>query len=187
VTAKTAGPDALEAELDALYRAPLSEFISRRDALARRLKTDGAADQARRVKALRKPTAVAAAINRLHLESEGLAALEAASASLRDALADPRSVEDRRNAIGRDAGSASGWPSRSGARAARVRSAVGSHRVEHATSQGVHAHATIAGQCSQQASQRHRGRSRRRRGQEEQPGGRSLAAALRAGGLAFQD
>jgi len=97
------GPQApLAAELDALYGAPLEQFIQRRDELAKRLKGAGEAEAARRVKALRKPTAVAWAINRLHLGSDppgGLAALESASAALRAALRDPRSVEERRSAI----------------------------------------------------------------------------------------
>jgi hypothetical protein len=93
------GADGLEAELDALHSAPLGEFTARRDALAKRLRDSGAADESRRVKALRKPTAVAWAINRLHLESNGLAEIEEASAALRASLRDPRSAEDRRSAI----------------------------------------------------------------------------------------
>ena len=62
-----------DAELDALYTAPLDQFVARRDALAKRLKEAGAADESRRVKSLRKPSVVAWAINRLHLEHGGLA------------------------------------------------------------------------------------------------------------------
>jgi hypothetical protein len=89
----------LEAQLDALYRAPLDEFTARRDALAKELRAAGAAQESQRVKALRKPTAVAWAINRLHLEQHGLAEIEDASGALRSALRDPRSPEDRRTAI----------------------------------------------------------------------------------------
>jgi hypothetical protein len=89
----------LEAELDTLFRAPLDEFTARRDALAKQLRAVGAAPESQRVKALRKPTAVAWAINRLHLERGGLAEIEEASRALRAALRDPRSTEDRRNAI----------------------------------------------------------------------------------------
>ncbi len=93
------GAPRLEAELDALYRAPQEEFIARRDALAKSLRAEGGAEESRRVKALRKPTAVAWAINRLHLESRGLAEIEEAGAALRAALRDPRSAEERRGAI----------------------------------------------------------------------------------------
>jgi hypothetical protein len=93
-----AGAD-LDAELDALFRAPLDEFTARRDQLAKRLRAAGAAPESQRVKALRKPTAVAWAINRLHLERRGLAEIESASGALRKALRDPRSAEERRDAI----------------------------------------------------------------------------------------
>jgi hypothetical protein len=89
----------LEAGLDALFSAPLDEFTAKRDALAKALRAAGAAQESQRVKALRKPTAVAWAINRLHLERRGLAEIENASGALRAALRDPRSTEDRRSAI----------------------------------------------------------------------------------------
>lgn len=109
MTPDPGGAAALEAELDALYGAPLAEFVERRDALAKRLRIAGAAGEARRVKALRKPTAVTWAINRLHLQGGGaahlragagaLAPLTAASAALREALRDARTAEERRAAI----------------------------------------------------------------------------------------
>jgi len=89
----------VEAELDALYTAPLSEFVARRDALAKRLRAEGAADDSTRVKALRKPNAVAWAINRLHLERDGLGELERASEALRAALGRAATAEKRRESI----------------------------------------------------------------------------------------
>ena len=46
---------ALDEAIDALYARPLAEFTPARDALAARLKQDGARDDAVRVKALAKP------------------------------------------------------------------------------------------------------------------------------------
>ncbi len=45
----------LEDDVDALFRLPLTEFISARKTLAARLKKEGHGDQANRVKALVKP------------------------------------------------------------------------------------------------------------------------------------
>jgi hypothetical protein len=56
---------ALERELDALYQLPLDQFTSARDELAKRLRTDGQAEQAEQVKALRKPTVAVWLVNRL--------------------------------------------------------------------------------------------------------------------------
>ena len=53
-------------ELDKLYRAPLSEFVFLRNALATELKKAGDADGAKRVKALVKPNASAWAVNQLY-------------------------------------------------------------------------------------------------------------------------
>jgi hypothetical protein len=93
------GAAALESQLDDLYRSPLDQFVARRDALAKSLRAAGDAGSAARVKALRKPSVVAWAINRLHLERQGLREIEAASAALRAALQHPRSAAERRDAI----------------------------------------------------------------------------------------
>jgi hypothetical protein len=61
---------ALERELDALYQLPLDQFTSARDELAKRLRTDGQAEQAEQVKALRKPTVAVWLVNRLVREDE---------------------------------------------------------------------------------------------------------------------
>jgi hypothetical protein len=52
-------------EVDRLYELPLEQFTPSRDALAARLKTAGDADESRRIKGLRKPTAPAWAVNQL--------------------------------------------------------------------------------------------------------------------------
>jgi hypothetical protein len=54
---------ALNAEIDHLYGLPLDEFVPQRDAAAKRLRADGERDAAAAVKALRKPTAGAWALN----------------------------------------------------------------------------------------------------------------------------
>jgi hypothetical protein len=53
----------INAEIDHLYGLPLDEFVRQRDAAAKRLRADGERDAAALVKALRKPTAGAWAIN----------------------------------------------------------------------------------------------------------------------------
>ncbi len=55
----------LEAELDELYAAPPEDFIRARNDLAQRLKQAGQADDAARVKQLRKPTVPLWAVNQL--------------------------------------------------------------------------------------------------------------------------
>ena len=58
-------PD-LQAEIDALFRLSLAGFTEGRNALAKRLKNDGQAADAERVKALAKPPAPAWAVNQLY-------------------------------------------------------------------------------------------------------------------------
>jgi hypothetical protein len=53
-------------DADALFRLPLTEFISARKALAARLKKEGHRDQADRVQALAKPSISAWVVNQLH-------------------------------------------------------------------------------------------------------------------------
>lgn len=54
-----------EPEVDHLYELPLDQFTAARDALAARLKTAGDAAESARIKALRKPSVPAWAINQL--------------------------------------------------------------------------------------------------------------------------
>jgi len=86
---------------DELYGAPLDEFVSRRDALARSLRKEGNREEADRVKALRKPSVAAWAVNVLAREErEAVDELLAAGERLRAAHAelldggDPRAVQE---------------------------------------------------------------------------------------------
>src|SRR5262249_41514296 len=56
---------AIDEIADRLYGLPLDQFTSERDEAARALRNDGRRADADQVKALRKPTAAAAAVNRL--------------------------------------------------------------------------------------------------------------------------
>ena len=56
---------AIERAADELYGLPLGDFTKRRDELAKQLRKDGRGDHADAVKALRKPTAAAWALNQI--------------------------------------------------------------------------------------------------------------------------
>jgi len=56
----------LEDDVDALFKLPLTEFISARKTLAARLKKEGHGDQVNRVQALVKPSISAWAVNQLY-------------------------------------------------------------------------------------------------------------------------
>ena len=53
------------ADIDRLYSLPLAEFTPERDELAKRLRKDGDADAANAVKALKKPSVAAWAVNQV--------------------------------------------------------------------------------------------------------------------------
>jgi hypothetical protein len=104
--------DDLEARIDDLYALPLDRFTPERDALAGELKAAGAAEDAKRVKALRKPVVSAWAVNALAREDPaGIAELAALGRRLRDAQrqalsggdAEPlrAALENRRALVGR--------------------------------------------------------------------------------------
>jgi hypothetical protein len=59
---------AIESRIDELYQGPLTAFVASRTALARTLK----GDEARRVKALVKPTVVPWAVNQVYWHARGL-------------------------------------------------------------------------------------------------------------------
>jgi hypothetical protein len=71
-------PMDLDAEIDRLYGLPLDEFVGARDELARGLGREGDREEAARVKALRKPTVGAWALNqavrRRRVETDALLA-----------------------------------------------------------------------------------------------------------------
>jgi hypothetical protein len=72
--------------IDRLYSLPLSEFTSARNEAERELRRAGETEQAARVKALRKPTAAAAAVNSLvRAHRAEVDAFLGAAAKLRDA------------------------------------------------------------------------------------------------------
>ena len=78
----------VEKEIDRLYGLPSEKFTGARDTLAKKLRKDGAKDDADRVKSLRKPTAAAAIANRLARDERmNVRALLAAGERLRDAQA----------------------------------------------------------------------------------------------------
>jgi hypothetical protein len=62
--AKRPKADPQAEEIARLYSLPLDDFTAERDTAAKRLRADGDADGAKRIKALRKPNVPAAAINR---------------------------------------------------------------------------------------------------------------------------
>jgi hypothetical protein len=71
---------------DRLYGLPLEEFTRSRDAAARELRKEGRREEAEQVKALRKPTAAAAAVNQLvRTHRAQVEAFLRAAATLRDA------------------------------------------------------------------------------------------------------
>ena len=75
-------------EIDALYAADPGEFVSARDTLAKRLRGEGEKEAAAEVKALRRPSAAAAAVNRaVRTDPDALEELLAAGDSLREAHA----------------------------------------------------------------------------------------------------
>ena len=57
-----------EKALDEIFGGPPADFIKGRDALAKKLKDEGDADESKRVKALRKPSKAAAVVNSLSLD-----------------------------------------------------------------------------------------------------------------------
>jgi hypothetical protein len=76
----------LEKELDRLYGLPPAEFTPARDALAKKLRGDGEKEAAAGVKAMRKPTTAASAVNRLaRSERMNVRALLTAGERLREA------------------------------------------------------------------------------------------------------
>jgi hypothetical protein len=104
--------DDLDRRIDAVFDAPLPDFIRDRDALAAELKAGGDADAAKRVKSLRKPVVPAWATNRLaHREPDAIAELLALGDRLRaaqrramsggDANALREAMEERRQLVAR--------------------------------------------------------------------------------------
>lgn len=92
---KTA-PRTADEHADPLHAGDLAGFISRRDELAKRLAKDGDEAAAKAVRALRKPSKVAWAINQIsHSEPELRDRLLQAGAALRDAQTRQTSATER--------------------------------------------------------------------------------------------
>jgi hypothetical protein len=76
----------LEADLDRLFRAPLADFVAKRNALAARARKEGAREAADRVKELAKPSVSAWVVNQLWWKAKKpFERLLDAGAALRDA------------------------------------------------------------------------------------------------------
>lgn len=72
--------------IEDLYLEPFENFVGARDELAKRLRSEGDADAAKQVRALRKPSRVAWAIDQVSGREQGLRdALLLAGAALREA------------------------------------------------------------------------------------------------------
>ena len=91
----------LEAEIDRLHALPLAEFVEARNVLAARLKAAGRGDDAARVKALKKASASAWAMNQLSFAAPKVfAALVAAGDRLRGKSVDRQeAMAARREAL----------------------------------------------------------------------------------------
>ena len=95
----------LDARIDELYRGPLADFISARNALAAALRCDGHLEASNEIKALSKPSLSAWAVNQLwwHARSDVLALRDvgarAARAQAQGALTELRQASERRRTL----------------------------------------------------------------------------------------
>ena len=100
--------DDLDQRIDALYAGSPSDFTAGRDALAKDLRAAGERDEADRVRRLRRPTKIAAELNRLAREEPGgmAAAIDAEGAleaAQRGVLEGTGSADELRDAERREA------------------------------------------------------------------------------------
>jgi hypothetical protein len=96
--APTVGDKATEERLDELYREHPDEFVAGRNELAKEVRRAGDADEADRIKKLRRPSAAAWLINRTALSSPG-ALREFADATGRLTDAQGRALEGDEDAV----------------------------------------------------------------------------------------
>jgi hypothetical protein len=93
----------LEADIDRLYGVPLDEFVAERDQLAKRLNKEGDREAGARIKALRKPTVGAWALNqavrRRRKETAALLATGGRLQKAQDALLSGGDPSELRKAI----------------------------------------------------------------------------------------
>jgi hypothetical protein len=107
--------DDLEARVDALYAGAPGDFTAARDALARELRAAGEREQADRVRALRRPSKLAAELNRLVREDAGradalIAAEEALAATQARVVAGEAGAGDLREAEAAEAAAVGAFP-----------------------------------------------------------------------------
>jgi hypothetical protein len=106
-----ASSHSLEADVDRLYTLPLDDFVTGREELARGLREQGDRERAKEIKALRKPTVAAWAVNQLaRREKMSLRSLLTAGERLRAAQQElleggstkplERARQDERKALG---------------------------------------------------------------------------------------
>src|SRR5688572_30188797 len=90
----------IDAEIDELFQLPLAEFTGARNALAARLKKEGRAADAERVKALAKAPATAWAVNQLYWRHrKDIDRLIALGEKVRKAPADRALLDQRRQLV----------------------------------------------------------------------------------------
>ena len=90
----------LEDEIDDLFKLPVAEFTSTRNALAARLKKEGRPNDAERVKLLSKPSVSAWAVNQLYWEHrDGFDQLIAIGKRFRHGRAGRELLDARRDAL----------------------------------------------------------------------------------------
>ena len=96
----------IDTRIAEIYGGPLDEFVTARDALARELRAAGDKDRAAEVKALRKPRALAWALDAAGLAApdavtdlaaaaEAVGAAQSGNGDIREAMADLRAAEGR--------------------------------------------------------------------------------------------
>ncbi len=100
--------DDLDSRIDALFGGPPGEFTAARDALVKELRAGGEREEADRVKGLRRPTRIAAELNRLARERPGamadaVAAAEGLAEAQEELLAGKGGAEALRTAGDREA------------------------------------------------------------------------------------
>ncbi|MFS8481438.1 MAG: hypothetical protein FWJ94_05985 [Acidimicrobiia bacterium] len=132
----TKAPPDLDARVAELYGGPLPSFVTRRDALARELRAAGDREGAAAVKALRKPRAVAwaldagahadpGALDRLRAAVDGVVEAQGGAGDLRGALDELRRAEQDLVAAAVEAAAGHGRPVDRTAVGAALRAVVG--------------------------------------------------------------
>jgi hypothetical protein len=115
--------DDLDARIDALYGGPPADFTATRDALAKEMRAAGRLDEAEAVRALRRPTKLAAELNRLARDhparTRALVESQAALAAAQDRiLAGTGDAAQLREAEAAEAAALDAFPGDGGLRAA---------------------------------------------------------------------